>query len=413
MVIKRIFNNYKGLPQSVYILFIARIINSMGAFVYPFLTLFLTDKMGIKEQQAGMYFFLAAMVSVPGSLLGGFLSDRIGRKKIILIFQSLAALCFVPCGFLGNSMLIPWLLIMASFFGGAVQPANSAMMADLTDESNRKEAFSLLYLGINVGFAIGPLIAGFLYENYTSLIFYGDATTTFISLILVYKFVKETKPSHEDIIESTKIESDEKAEKGNIIRVLIKRPSLIAFSLVATIYSFVFVQHGYSIPLQVKEIFGANLGSKMYGTLMTTNAVVVVALTSVITSITKKLKPVQNISLAGIMCAIGFGMLYYANSYWIFFLSTVIWTVGEILNVTNTGVYIANHTPMSHRGRFNSILPIITGAGYAVGPLIMGGYIEKFSIRMVWPITFTLAIGAATLMYGLYMIEKKRKARAK
>ncbi|MTI49608.1 MDR family MFS transporter [Sporosalibacterium faouarense] len=409
---KRVFNvfdTYRGLPRSIYFLFFARVINSMGAFVYPFLTFFLTDKMGLSEQETGFYFILVAVMSVPGSFLGGYLSDHFGRKKIMIIFQGLSAISFVPCAFLGNSMMVPWLLIAATFFGGAAQPANSAMVADITNNSNRKQSYSLLYLGINVGYAIGPLIAGFLYENYTYLIFLGDALTTLISLILIVVFVSESKPTEEKINESYEVDHKERAEKGGLLEVLLRRPALIAFAMVATVYSFVYVQHSYSIPLQVKDLFGAETGSKMYGTLMTTNALVVVFMTSFITKITIRLKPIQNIALSGIMNAIGFGMLLFAHSYPIFIISTVIWTIGEILNVTNSGVYIANHTPMSHRGRFNSILPLLTGAGYAFGPYIMGGIIENHGIRTAWPITFVLAMIGATFMYILYLFEKRKE----
>lgn len=39
----------------------------------------------------------------------------------------------------------------------------------------------------------------------------------------------------------------------------------------------------------------------------------------------------------------------------LFLLSTLLWTVGEILQVTNASVYVANNSPISHRGRFNAI----------------------------------------------------------
>lgn len=401
------FKNYLGLPKSIYIIFLARIINSMGAFVYPFLTYFLVDNLGIGEHMAGKYLLLASTASAPGSLVGGKLADHFGRKKILLIFQGLAALSLIPCAFLGNSMVIPWLLILSSFFGGAAHPASGAMVTDLTNPDNRKEAFSLLYLGTNLGIAVGPLIAGFLYNNYIEWIFLGDAATTFISLILVMIYIRETIPSHEEVEESFETTSDEKAEKGNLILVLLKRPALLAFAAVSTVYSFVYAQHSFSLPLQVRAIFDNN-GTKVFGSVMTVNALSVILLTMIITKVTKKIKPIQNIAIAGIFYAIGFGMLYYIENFYLILLSTIIWTIGEILTVTNTSVYIANHTPMSHRGRFNAVLPIISGFGYAVGPVIMGRYIEVNSVKMVWPVLFVLSLGAACLMYLLSLVEKTK-----
>jgi MFS family permease len=89
--------------------------------------------------------------------------------------------------------------------------------------------------------------------------------------------------------------------------------------------------------------------------------------------------------------------------------STIIWSLGEILVTTNTNVYIANHTPMSHRGRFNAVIPVIMGAGFALGPLISGNYIKKYGINNIWLVICFLSIVAAGFMYFLYLSEKKRK----
>ena len=88
---------YLGLPRSVYIILFARVVNSMGNFVYPFMTLLLTSKIGMDEQTVGFFLLLAYVVQVPGSLLGGKLADKMGRKRIMITFMGLAALCLIPC----------------------------------------------------------------------------------------------------------------------------------------------------------------------------------------------------------------------------------------------------------------------------------------------------------------------------
>jgi len=409
MKIPKMLNHYTKLPKSIYILFFARMVNSMGAFVYPFLTIYLTKTLSMDEGEAGFIVMLAITAHLPGLIVGGRLADWLGRKKILLLFQGLAAICLIPCAFLDNSLIIPRLLILSAFFLGGAQPAGTAMTADLTNPSNRKAAFSLLYLGNNIGFAMGPLIAGFLYNNYLMWIFLGDAATTFASLVLVYLFVKETIPSKEKIEESYQLENTyEKAEKGSLWQVLRKRPRLLLFTLISLIYSFVYAQTTFSIPIQVVELFGEK-GPKMFGVVMTTNALVVSFLTIIIISLTHKIRPVLNVALAGVLYAMGFGMIFFITNLPWLLLSTVIWTIGEILVTTNSNVYIANHTPMSHRGRFNAVIPIIMGGGFALGPLISGDFIKKYGINNIWPAICFLSIAAAVLMYFLYISEKKRK----
>lgn len=409
--IKKIFKTYSGLPRAVYMLFIVRVINAMGNFVYPFLTLFLTKNLGMSKQLVGIYVMAGALSAVPGYILGGKLSDNIGRKKILIVSQICAAICLVPCAFLGNSIYIPYFLILSLFFNSVAQPANGAMVADITNIDNRNKAYSLLYLGNNIGFSVGPMIAGLLYDNYIEWVFLGNAIAIVIAVIIMYFYVKESIPTKEKMENTEELRnSNEKAEKGSLLAVLIKRPVLFTFALLSTVYSFVYAQFPFCIPMQINDMFKVN-SAKIYGTIMATNGITVIALTTVATRITRKINSILNVACAGVFFALGFGMLYFVKSYPLFIFSTVVWSIGEILNTTNSGVYIANHTPMSHRGRFNAVIPLITGAGFAFGPAIMGRYLKNKNVIMAWPVIFILSICTSVGMYILYIIEKKTKAK--
>jgi MFS family permease len=406
MKLDELLGPYRGLGKSIYVIFIASIINSVGNFVMPFLTIYLTQNLNLSKQDAGKLVMLAAIAVVPGSIIGGKLCDKHGRKGILIIFQALSALCFLPCAFLKDSSFVPWLLVGAAFFGGAASPAHMAVVTDLTNEKNRKSAYSLLYLGNNLGFALGPMIAGLLYKNHLPWIFIGDTLTTLVSLLLVTLYVKETKPDKNQIESSHKyLGANEKAEKGSMVQVLLKRPQLLVFSGIMIVYSFVASQYTFSIPIQVNEIFKID-GPRLFGMLMSVNAITVVTLTPVITHITIKYKPTATVFIGGLLYAVGFGMIYIIESLPMFIVSTIIWTLGEILVNTSSGVYVANNTPISHRGRFNSILPLIMGTGYAIAPYLAGGFMDSHGVRTVWILNFILSIGSAVLILCLHEFDK-------
>lgn len=406
---------YLGLPRSVYVIFFARVVNSIGNFVFPFMTLLLTSKGGMGEQRVGLYLLIASALQVPGSLLGGKLTDKMGRKKIMITFMGLAALCFIPCAYLidyeWGFRYLPWFFVLAAFFGSIAGPASGAMMNDLTLPENRQAAFSLLYMGMNAGTAMGSIIAAFLFTNHMKLLFWGDAITTLISIILLLKFVKETKPTSEELEKIQEERTDEKAETGGLIAALLRRPALLIFAALDTIYSFVYEQTRFSLPLQAKAVFGEELGVKFFGTFNMINCLEVIFLTTILTLVTRKIRAIYNVAIAGLFFAVGFGMLFYVKSFWMFIISTFIWTIGEIINATNIGVYIANHTPASHRGRFNSIIHIISGTGSAISPYIMGGFIAANGVTNVWPIIFILSLTAALSMFILGTSEKRRLSR--
>ncbi len=89
------------------------------------------------------------------------------------------------------------------------------------------------------------------------------------------------------------------------------------------------------------------------------------------------------------------------------YLSTIIWTFGEIINATNDGAYVANHTPISHRGRFHAVLPIVSGVGSAVGPAVMGKLIDQQSLAAVWPLTGAIAAAASAAIWLLGKAEDR------
>ncbi len=167
--------SYTKLPRNVLILFISTVINSAGSFVYPFLAMFLTIKLGMSEYFAGLMLTIVIIAEGLGRLIGGKLADLIGRKIIIIILSFIGAVIYIFVAYINISYLVLSLIILAGFIKSGAFPAINALIIDATNKKTRNDAFSLIYLGHNIGFAIGPLAAGFLFTNYVSLIFLIDA----------------------------------------------------------------------------------------------------------------------------------------------------------------------------------------------------------------------------------------------
>jgi MFS family permease len=409
MRLPRIFRTYSGLDRSIYFLFLAQVVNSVGHFVHPFLTLFLTRKLGMDAGEAGFFVLLSLTAWVPGSLIGGKAADTVGRKRTMTLFQALAALGLVPCAFLGASRAVAWLLVGVSFLHGIAEPVNDAMLTDLTSPGQRKAAFSLLYLGHNIGVAVGPMIAGFLFNRHLRWFFLGDALTSLAAVALVAVFVRESLPGKEEIRRSFSAGSGpEKAERGSLLAVLLRRPFLVAFLFISIPFSLVYSQSNFSLPLQMTALFGES-GAATFGVLLSVNAAAVTVLTTVVLHLTGRVPPALTVSLAGVFYAAGFGLIGLVRSVPLLILSTLVWTIGEILQTTGAGAYVAGHSPMTHRGRINSVAPIIMWSGQAAGPPLAGWAIERFSLAVIWPATLALGLAGAVLMGLLHLREQGRR----
>lgn len=395
---KGIIAPYRGLPIPVYVLFAARIINRMGDFVSIFLTLYLSRYLGFSEMQTGLILSLVGISMMSGAMLGGKLTDLAGRKKIMLGLQAMAALSVLICGFIPDSPVLPGLLILFTFFNGAVRPVNTALLTDLTTQKNRAAAFSLLYLGINIGISAGPILAGFLFNNYRRWIFWGDGLTTLLTILLIFFLIPEPEEC------SVNTEAGEHVEEGSSLKALLGRPILAMYAILSIFSSFIYAQNSFALPLQMLHIFDER-GPRIFGLIMSFNAVVVLIITPLQNYYLKDIRPIRRIALGQILYALGFGLLMlpvHAISW--YFFSTFLWTCGEVLDATNSGVFVANHSPRNHRGRFNSFFLISKGAGRSLAPLISGLVLKSLGISYIWGLCLFLGF---TLYLGMNALDKK------
>ena len=411
---KGLFSNYAGLPSSIYILFVARIINRFGGFVHAFLAMFLSMYLGMSASEMGNYVLMAGLAGFLGAIVGGPLGDKLSRKKVYLTAQATAALLFLPCAYLaytGQYKAIPLYLIGSSFFSSIVRPVNTAMVTDLVHKDDRKRAFSLLYLGINIGVALGPLVAAILLKQYLVWFFLGDAITTFVAVILVGVFVEEHRVTEEEInaIDHNDAESQ---EHGNLIMAFIRRPIILIFVVFSVITSMMYAQVGFAFPLLMADLYGDS-GPDMYARLTMFNAVVVIIFTSVIHYVTKNIKPIYNIAMAALLYAVGLGMMAIVDNIWLLVIATYIWTIGEIQAVTNQNVFLMGHTPINYRSRFLAVISIITSVGYIVSPKIGGIILDAASQKVLWSIVFVGGLIAAVgyVMIGLYEGRKENNSK--
>lgn len=394
----RLFSRYRGLRREIYILFVARLINSLGAFVYPLLTLIMTDKLGYTSDDAGFLITILLLSQAPAMLIGGKLADKFGRLKLIIVFQIFGAATYMVCGLIELSNIIVYLIVLASNFYALTYPAMDAITMDLTHSGQRKEAYALLYMGFNLGFAIGPMVGGILYKNFLPWIFIGDALTTIVSTVLVLIFIKETLPKKANAAAMPKLE---RYMEEPVWKVIWERKILVCFALILMIFQFAYSQWAFALPLQMKTLF--ENGAADYGLLASFNGVLVIVLTPLITIIVRKWKPLIGTVAGGILYAGAFGMLIYANNLPIFYLSMFIMTAGEVVITIDSQSFVADFSPSSHRARLNSIVNMISGTGRMLSPMIVGKIIIIGGIATGW-----LTVSSASMLGVLLLFAMTR-----
>ncbi len=384
---------WKGLPRPLYTLLLVQIVQSSGAFVQPFLALLLTRSLGFDTTQTGLFLTLNSLAMIPGSLWGGRLVDRWGRKRVLMAARALAAACLAPCALLDGHLVVAFLLIASSIFASFGFPAIPAMVTDLVPATRRQDAFSLLYLGHNLGFALGTTIAGLLFAQARPWIFWGETLTILVTVGLLAFLVPETKPARH---EEESADGTEVAHQGGLWSALAARPHLLFFSLMMALIWLAYSQVWFGAPLWLDEVHGPEAGPALYGVVMAFTAIVVLVVTPLVTRWFSGRSPALVIAVGTLFLGIGFLLFLWAAWVPLLFFAGFVLTVGEVLWATGAPAYMANHSPVTHRGRFNSMLTTVQGTGSMAGPWLGGLASGVWGLAILWPLAC-----AANLVAGL------------
>lgn len=390
-LLARLAGPFADQPAAIWALFFGNVVNYAGNFVWPLMTLLLTDRLGLPPSRASLYVSLAVAAYMPGTALGGKLADRYGRKKVVVVSRVVSAALLLPCALVPPSPLLVYLIILSRFSGAAADPAVAAMAADLAPGTRRTGAVSLLYLGLNVGFAIGPLIAGVLYRDHLAWVFLGDALTTLVSALVAAIWVPETLGAA-----SRDAPEAERPVEGSLWAVLRDRPQLWPVALALLLLSLAYSQTTFGLPMQALHLLGPEAGPRAYGLAMGVNGLAVVVSTFLLARVT--LPSLAQIALGGALYAVGFGAVGLVAGVPGLVATTVVWSIGEVMVANHWRVYVSDQSPSSHRARILGAMTLVVGSGFVAGPALAGPLVEAAGLSAVWQACFGVsAIGALLL----------------
>ncbi|MGX9522809.1 MFS transporter [Vibrio mediterranei] len=379
----------------------SRMILGMGNFIIPFLVLLLTEKLGFSVTVAGSLAMMVTATYLAGSFLGGKLSDNFGHKKTMVVGEFCGAILLIACGFVTDTgFLVPILLFFAYFFIGIALPASNALVADLSNTDNRDAVMSLSYLTYNLGSAIGPVIAGYLFWNYTQWIFWGNGLAALFGVLIIWRFVSSTR-----YYEQSTSNELEKPADGSVWRILSERPRLIVFTLLCGALWFALNQMTMASPLFLSHIF-AEKGPIIFGQLMTYACIVVVIVTPLLMKATSQKTEVVSLAYTGLLFASGYALIMAFPTIPVHFFAWFFLAAGEVLLLTKEGVYLANNSPSSHRGRIQGVLVTLRSLLVMPSFIVVGYLIDSFGYNFTW---FSIIACALLASIGFYLMTKSNR----
>ncbi len=396
---------YMGLRKELYIIFWGRVVTNMGALIWPMMTLILKNKLGYSASEVATIMMILGFVQLPCTLIGGKLADRFSKRNIIIVCDLVTVVSYFICGFLPiDRKMIP-LLAVAALFAQMEWPSYDALVADLSSVKDREKAYSLNYLGLNLGLVLAPILGGFLFAEHLNLAFLISSIATFSSTILIFFFIKDITPVQEESVGSR---YEQAKSNQSIWKILSKNPLLYLFLFCGGLWSLVYSQFNFLLPLNLEQIY-AEQGAVLFGTLTSVNAVVVIIGTPLLTKWISSLQDVSRLLIGQLLLLIGFSFFVWAQNLPVFyFVAMIIFTLGEIVQTIGQQPYLTRRIPASHRGRFSSFYTIFAGAFQLSGQQVVGQMADTLPMSRVW--FCVLCVGAVNLFAYILLRKGDEKA---
>lgn len=408
---KQLITQYGGLKKEIYILFIGKLVTAMGSFVWPMLTFFLTTKLGLSDGTSTLIIATSSVLSFPAALLGGKLADRFSRKSIIILFDSMTVSLYLLAAVLPLTIGTAVLLFLAGLFQTIESPAYDALNADYSTSAQREKAYSLSYLGFNLGFIVGASVSGILFENFLRLAFCINGIAIFISTVLITFFVHSKNAISEDASMLQESYSEYELpvdDKIPVLKILRQRPVLIGMLLVGCIASMPSNLVGILLPLQLKDSLG-EAGATLYGYLNSLNGFVVIVFTPILTVLLKKLTEIPKTIIGLLLFIAGTALFSMETATLILFVGMFVFTLGEVVTVLGSNPYNSRRIPASHRGRVGGISSVVYSVFSSVTQYLISFMLMATgsNYRMIWTVFIVCGLVAAGL-YGLMYGPDKR-----
>ena len=367
-----------------------------GTMLFPFFSLYITEKFGVGMTQAGIVLGLFSAFGLIGNMIGGALTDKFGRRKLIIAGLIFSAFSTLTLGLVTEfSMLFP-LAAFIGLFSSMAGPAHQAMVADILPEEQRTEGFGLLYVMANLAWIIGPSIGGFIANRSYFALFVTDAVASSIVAVLFYFLIAETKP---ELQEGEEDEGMLQTFQGYF--KVLRNFAFMAFITTAVLMGLVYTQMYNSLSVYLRDVHA--IDPQGYGFLMTTSALTVIAMQYWLTRRIKGRSPFLLMALGATFYAIGFTLFGVVTLYWMFALNIVIITFGEMIIMPVSQTLAANFAPADMRGRYMAVFSFAWAIPATLGPALAGLILDNYNPNLLWYLGGVLCLISVVGFYLLHV----------
>lgn len=387
------------LPRPLLALYAGTVATRLGAFVVPYLTLYLVDARGLSLAATGRVIALGSIGLLAGNISGGWLADRVGRKPTLLLALIVNAIGIgTVAATLPSGLAYAIALAIALVGAGMYTPAANALIADLTIDEERALAYTVNYVGINVGMGLGPLLGGLLAGASFRWLFVGDIATTLCCAIVIAFGVPSVQPGT----------AERESPRGSVLAAWRAHPRVLAFCGASIFVVAPLMGLEFTVPLLVGQVFAAPL--VFVGMVYTINATSILALSFSVERLVRERRPTAMMALAGLAWTAGMVVLAGGRSVGALLACTAIWTVGEIIGSVVVPTYVSRRARPDAKARLLAVPDAVRSLCAIACPAGLGLVWDRLGVDAVLAILVVLPLVGALVFAAAWFLAPGRSA---
>ncbi|QBO36450.1 MFS transporter [Periweissella cryptocerci] len=308
----------------------------IGSSVGPNMTIYYVDYFG--AFWTGLLLIVVQIAGFFAGLYGGHVADTWGRKKVMTIGVATIVLGYVLAAVMNSPLLVS---PQATFFGfllvtvgyGFADPAEEAMLIDMSSPKNRQFIYSMIYWVLNVGVMIGAAIGGWFFKTHRFELMTGTAIVAAINLIIIIIWITETLPQEARSQHGDSLGAVVKSYRGVMVdkRFMLFSAGLVLSTAVFSQPDFYLAAHlgqsFHTITLAGLTIFG----QRMLSLITIENTFLIIVLMGVMTKLTQRFSLKNGVVIGTLVQSGGFALAFIFNTFWPLLIAGVILTFGEMI----------------------------------------------------------------------------------
>ncbi|WPK55128.1 MDR family MFS transporter [Vibrio fluvialis] len=366
---------------------------------WPFLIVFLYQDYGATAVEVGTMLASSAVVGAVTGLYSGYLSDKFGRKWVMVAGALAASVAYTGIGMANQIWHFYVLIILAGLMRPMIEaPAKAVLGDNLSNLKDRELAMNIRYFLLNLGGAIGPLIGITLGLAHPQVLFIATGITYLIYALWLLMAI-ERKGHH------VKPDTSLLPNFARTLRVISKDSIFVKMMIANFIMMFVYAQMESSIP-QVIVRSSVSDAAQLVASLVLVNTLTIIIFQF------PTLKWLEHVPLF-VRTRIGMVLMMLAQIGFLFtptdwpyglYIAGFILSMGEVIAFPTLNVQIDRMAPAHLRGSYFGAAALYS-LGFAIAPLVGGVVIESLNPSWLFGVCIVLCLG----MIWLYWLAEHQE----